>query len=268
MPELPEVETTKRGVQPHIQQQRITALVVRQAKLRWPVSPELQSLVGETIIGVRRRAKYLLIDTSKGSIMVHLGMSGSLRVIEQGEPPGFHDHVDLELGKIALRYTDPRRFGCWLFVAPNASHELLSKLGPEPLEEDFQREPFAAALRATKRPIKQAIMDNKIVVGVGNIYANEALFMAKISPVRAASRVSVKRLDALHDAIRIVLAEAIEQGGTTLKDFVGSDGQPGYFKQSLHVYGRGGLDCVACKQTLKEIRLGGRSTVYCPDCQR
>jgi formamidopyrimidine-DNA glycosylase len=268
MPELPEVETTKRGVQPHIEQQRITALVVRQDKLRWPVSPELQSLVGETILNVRRRAKYLLIDTAKGSLMVHLGMSGSLRVIEQGEPPSFHDHVDLELGKIALRYTDPRRFGCWLFVAPNSTHKLLSELGPEPLEEDFQREAFAAKLRATKRPVKQAIMDNRIVVGVGNIYANEALFMANISPVRAANRVSVKRLDDLYDAIRVVLAEAIEQGGTTLKDFVGSDGQPGYFKQSLHVYGRGGLDCTKCKQTLKEIRLGGRSTVYCPNCQR
>ena len=268
MPELPEVETTRRGIEPHIRNKTITNFVVRQPKLRWPIPAELNSLVGQVVTSVERRAKYLLIHTKKGAFLVHLGMSGSLRIVSAAEPPSFHDHVDLVFGDIQLRYTDPRRFGCWLYIGPEETHNLLLKLGPEPLEESFQPQRFIAQLRATKRPIKQAIMDNKIVVGVGNIYANEALFLAKISPIRGAHRVSEERLNVLHGTIRSVLKKAILQGGTTLKDFVGSDGQPGYFKQSLHVYGRAGLDCTTCKSPLTELKLGGRSTVYCKTCQR
>jgi len=268
MPELPEVETTRRGIAPHIIGQKIDAIVVRQPKLRWPIPNELQTLCGETITHVARRAKYLLIHTKRGAALVHLGMSGSLRLIRTSEPASFHDHVDMVLGEHSLRFTDPRRFGCWLYVPAGDTHKLLENLGPEPLSSQFSSAYLIERLNRTSRGIKQAIMDNHIVVGVGNIYANEALFLAGIHPTRAANRISTARITRLHSAIISVLNTAIEQGGTTLKDFVGGDGQPGYFQQTLAVYGKAGKNCINCSTPLKEIRIGGRSTVYCHQCQR
>lgn len=268
MPELPEVETTRRGIEPHLVGQLINSIQVRQPKLRWPVPDCLQILCGQKILKVTRRAKYLLIETNTGSALVHLGMSGSLRLVEHDEPPAFHDHVDMVLDSKTLRFTDPRRFGCWLYVEPNQTHSLLEKLGPEPLTEDFEATGFYTQLRKTSRGIKQAIMDNHIVVGVGNIYANEALFLSGIHPLRHANRISKPRVEKLCEAIKAVLGKAIQQGGTTLKDFVGGDGQPGYFQQQLAVYGRAGQPCLTCRTTLKEVRVGGRSTVYCHQCQR
>ncbi len=268
MPELPEVETTKRGIKPHLLHQRITDLIVRNKSLRWPVPDELRMLIGYDVIDIERRAKYLRIKTEAGDALVHLGMSGSLKVVSIDEPPSFHDHVDLIFEHFILRYTDPRRFGCWLYLKPNEQHTLLSKLGPEPLSEAFSADYFYSQASQRKTKIKQFIMNNAIVVGVGNIYANEALFMSGIHPSREAKRISRARLYKLHQAIIDVLRKAIENGGTTLKDFVNSDGKPGYFKQQLNVYGRAGKACLNCNKMLKEIRQGGRSTVYCASCQR
>ena len=272
MPELPEVETTLRGIQPHIQQRTIKKLVIRDSRLRWPIPDNLPRLMrGKVIERVERRAKYLLLTLSNGgTVILHLGMSGSLRIIEADEPPMAHDHVDIVLDSgQALRFTDPRRFGCLLWQgAKEGTHKLLASLGPEPLSDDFDGELLYQCSRGRKAPVKTFIMDNKIVVGAGNIYANEALFAAGIRPDRAAGKISRQRYELLAEEIKSVLARAIEQGGTTLKDFVGGDGKPGYFKQELKVYGRGGLPCTLCKTELKEIRLGQRSTVFCPQCQR
>ena len=270
MPELPEVETTRRGIAPHIDSQTIKKLVVRQPSLRWPIPDNLARLIrNKTIEAVERRAKYLLIKLSNGQIIVHLGMSGSLRIIQADEPPMAHDHVDLVLTNgAALRYTDPRRFGCWLWQSKRENtHSLLAHLGPEPLSEAFDGEHLFQCSRKRKVPVKTFIMDNKIVVGAGNIYANEALFLSGIRPDREAGRISRQRYQVLADNIKKVLAKAIKQGGTTLRDFVGGDGQPGYFKQELQVYGRGGEPCFECKRELTEIRLGQRSTVFCKSCQ-
>lgn len=270
MPELPEVETTCRGIAPHICGKKISKVEVRQPKLRWPVSAELTTLLpGHKIDQVSRRGKYLLLRSAVGTLMIHLGMSGSLRIVNARQPASYHDHVDIVFanGK-ALRFTDPRRFGCMLWVAGDPmAHKLLKSLGPEPLSENFDDDFLWRRSRNRKVPIKAFIMDSKVVVGVGNIYANEALFMAGINPQRAAGRISRARYQALSAAIRKVLARAITAGGTTLRDFTDSDGQPGYFKQSLHVYGRAQLPCTNCKSLLKEIRMGGRSTVYCVHCQ-
>ncbi|MCG8669659.1 MAG: bifunctional DNA-formamidopyrimidine glycosylase/DNA-(apurinic or apyrimidinic site) lyase [Pseudomonadales bacterium] len=270
MPELPEVETTRRGIAPHIQGKRIRDIVVRNSSLRWPVPvAELQSLQRCQITSVERRGKYLLLSTSKGTVIIHLGMSGSLRIAKADEPPMAHDHVDLTLSDGAmLRYTDPRRFGCWLFTSEDPyDHELLNELGPEPLNDEFDLEYLYQASRGRKVAVKQFIMNSHVVVGVGNIYANEALFLAGIHPKRAAGKISRQRYERLVPAIKEVLGQAIEQGGTTLKDFVGGDGKPGYFKQSLNVYGRGGEPCVTCDRPLKEIRMGQRTTVFCKFCQ-
>lgn len=270
MPELPEVETTRRGIEPHLEGRIIKDLIVRQPRLRWPVPETLNVLVsGHRVSSVTRRGKYLLLNLPNGAVMVHLGMSGSLYLVSAGQPAGFHDHVDLVLDSgMALRLTDPRRFGSVLWQPQGESHELLSKLGPEPLSDDFTVDYLRQCCSGRKQAIKQFIMNSQVVVGVGNIYANEALFKAGIHPKRAAGNISAARLSRFVDEIRTVLAKAIEQGGTTLKDFVGGDGQPGYFKQQLNVYGRGGELCHGCQSTLKEIRLGQRSTVYCPECQR
>lgn len=270
MPELPEVETTMRGVEPHIVNKKVKELIVRQPSLRWSIPEEMATLIaGKKILFVERRAKYLLIHFTNGAVIVHLGMSGSLRIIKANEPPTAHDHVDLVLSnKTALRYHDPRRFGCWLWQEKGAEHKLLSKLGPEPLSELFDGEHLFQASRKRKLAVKLFIMSNPVVVGVGNIYANEALFMAGIRPTLAASRVSRKKYELLADCIKTVLADAIEMGGTTLRDFVGGDGKPGYFKQSLNVYGREGEDCNTCKTPLKSIRQGQRATVYCLKCQK
>jgi len=270
MPELPEVETTRRGIEPHIDGRIITALTVRQPKLRWPIPDQLsQWIEGARILSVTRRGKYLLINLSEGSVMIHLGMSGSLYMVSADQPAAYHDHVDMVLDNgMALRLTDPRRFGSVLWQPAGESHSLLESLGPEPLSSDFNAAYLQQCCAGRKQAIKQLIMNSHIVVGVGNIYANEALFSAGIHPKRAAGNISAARLERLVDEIKVILARAIAQGGTTLKDFVGGDGKPGYFKQQLNVYGRGGEPCHHCKTTLKEIRLGQRSTVYCPECQR
>jgi formamidopyrimidine-DNA glycosylase len=270
MPELPEVETTGRGIAPWVEGQRVTAVEVRHAGLRWPVPPALaQELEGCVIERVTRRGKYLLLQTARGHVLVHLGMSGSLRIVEPGAPVKKHDHVDFALanGKV-LRFHDPRRFGCilWLTGDPMA-HPLLAGLGPEPLSEDFDASYLFARSRKRTSPVKQFIMDSHVVVGVGNIYANEALFLAGILPTRKAGSISKARYTKLVAAIRQVLASAISSGGTTLRDFVGGDGKPGYFKLQLHVYGRGGEPCCRCHGKLTEIRQGQRTTVYCPRCQ-
>jgi formamidopyrimidine-DNA glycosylase len=270
MPELPEVETTRRGVAPYLRDHSVRALVVRQPRLRWPVPADLAGLIeGQPVRGVSRRGKYLLIDFDAGTVLVHLGMSGSLRLVPGEQLPGKHDHVDFLLDSgLALRLTDPRRFGAVLWQEAGTEHALLASLGPEPLSEAFDAPLLQQACKGRRSAIKLRIMDNKVVVGVGNIYANEALFAAGIDPQRAAGRISAQRLDRLVAEIKRVLERAIAQGGTTLRDFVGGDGKPGYFKQELCVYGRGGDSCVCCGTVLKEIRLGQRSTVFCPRCQR
>lgn len=275
MPELPEVETTCRGVRPHLLNETIERVDVLDPRLRWPVSPQIGELQQATVTTVERRAKYLLLSHSAGigsagTIIVHLGMSGSLRICEPTVELRRHDHVVMYLGSgKQLRYHDPRRFGCWLWTDQDPRlHTLLRKLGPEPLSENFHARHLASACEGRKTAIKQVIMDNHVVVGVGNIYACEALFAAGIHPRRAAGRVAAKRLAALVVAIRAVLERSIEQGGTTLRDFLREDDRPGYFKQQLTVYDRAGQPCRLCKTPIERITLGQRSTYFCPKCQR
>jgi len=270
MPELPEVETTRRGVEPYCRGEIVQHLAVREARLRWPVPARLPALMaGLRIESVERRAKYLLFHTGAGSLLVHLGMSGSLRVVDPAQPPARHDHIDLLLQSGAcLRYNDPRRFGCFLWLEPGEQHPLLSQLGPEPLSAEFDGMLLYRRSRARKVPVKSFIMDAKVVVGIGNIYANEALFLSGIRPDRAAGRISQARYEHLATHIKQVLTSAITQGGTTLRDFVGGDGKPGYFAQQLYVYGRGGEPCKRCGDQLKERRLAQRTTVFCVACQR
>lgn len=268
MPELPEVETTLRGIAPDLVGVAVTGLAVRQPQLRWPV-PDLSPLIGQPLLAMSRRGKYLLWQFTSGTLLVHLGMSGSLRLVKQNEPPMVHDHVDVDFANgWRVRYADPRRFGAWVWAgeAP-LTHALLKDLGPEPLSEAFSGEYLYQASRGRKVAIKSFIMDSHQVVGVGNIYANEALFLAGVYPNRAAGRVSRARCDKLAESIKTVLGDAIRQGGTTLRDFVGGDGKPGYFKQQLRVYGRAGQACVKCAAPLKEIRMGQRTTVFCKVCQ-
>ena len=270
MPELPEVETTRRGIAPHLVGHRITALTLRRGDLRWPFPPALSAeLPGQRITDVRRRAKYLLLDAAPGSALLHLGMSGSLRVLPAATPPGVHDHVDLLLdsGRV-LRFTDPRRFGCLLWQPAGTTHELLAGLGPEPLGAEFDGDLLFARSRGRRGPVKAFLMDQRTVVGVGNIYAAEALFLAGIHPQRAAGRVSRARYGRLAAAVRQVLSHAIDRGGTTLRDFLAPDGAPGYFEQELTVYGREGQPCRRCRTPLRGLRLGQRASVYCPRCQR
>jgi formamidopyrimidine-DNA glycosylase len=270
MPELPEVETTRRGLAPHSLQRRICAVTVRERRLRWPVPADLPGLLcGQTIRGMRRRAKYLLIDTDTGTLLVHLGMSGSLRVLRQREAAQRHDHIDIELDDGAvLRYNDPRRFGSFQWFPGGTEIAPLARLGPEPLGTAFDGEHLYRLSRGRRVAVKPFLMDNAIVVGVGNIYASEALFLAGIRPDRSASRISLARYKTLSDHVKQVLTSAIKQGGTTLRDFVGGDGKPGYFAQQLYVYGRAGEPCKRCATPLRERRLGQRSSVYCIACQR
>ena len=270
MPELPEVETTCRGVAPHLVGRRIVAVDVRERRLRWPVSAEVDSLDGEVVSSVSRRGKYLLIAVESGTLIVHLGMSGSLRVADPELEWRKHDHLALRLdsGK-ELRFHDPRRFGCVLFCGGDpGEHKLLRELGPEPLGEEFDGAYLADLATGKKVAIKQFVMNSQVVVGVGNIYACEALSLAGIHPGRAAGKVSQARLAKLVAAIKKVLREAIEQGGTTLRDFVNEAGEPGYFKQSLRVYGREREACGGCGAAVRRIVQGGRSTFYCSKCQR
>ena len=270
MPELPEVETSRRGIAPWMVDQRIEDITVRERRLRWPVPDQLEArLTGQTIRSLTRRAKYLLFETDRGTALLHLGMSGSLRIIDPAEPAGKHDHVDIRLGNgKALRFRDPRRFGSLLWADDPARHPLLRDLGPEPLGDDFCGGYLWRSARGRKVAIKQFVMNAGVVVGVGNIYANEALFVAGIHPKRAAGRVSRERLDRLADAIKTVLKRAIRAGGTTLRDFHGGDGEPGYFRQKLAVYGRDGEPCRECDTPISVIVLGQRSTFYCKRCQR
>ncbi len=270
MPELPEVETSRRGIAPWIEHQQVVDVVVRDRRLRWPVPDDIEiRLTGQEIRSVSRRAKYLLFDTEAGTAMLHLGMSGSVRVIDGDEPAGKHDHVDIRLqnGK-ALRFRDPRRFGSLLWTDDPAKHSLLKDLGPEPLSDAFDGDYLWRASRGRKVSIKQFIMNASVVVGVGNIYASEALFGSGIHPKRRAGRVSAGRMATLADVIKSVIEKAIRAGGTTLRDFHGGDGEPGYFKQQLDVYDREGLPCTKCKTPVTAIVLGQRSTYYCKSCQR
>lgn len=270
MPELPEVETTRRGIAPYLTGHRVVRLTIRQPRLRWPIPPALQrKLPGQKIENVERRAKYLLVHTLAGSALLHLGMSGSLRVLAAATAPEKHDHFDwhLDSGRI-LRFTDPRRFGCLLWQAPGATHPLLAGLGPEPLSEIFNGAHLWKMSRGRSAPVKTFLMDQKIVVGVGNIYAAEALFAAGIQPRRAAGSVSLARYQRLADESKRILAHAITRGGTTLRDFISPDGMPGYFEQELFVYGRAGAPCKICGTPIHAMVLGQRSTFYCPRCQR
>lgn len=275
MPELPEVETTRRGLAPHLEGRRVLAVTLRRPDLRWPIPGEIETLLpGQTIRAIRRRAKYLLMDTDAGSAIWHLGMSGSMRVLPADTAVQAHDHVDLSImdkrqtTPRVLRFNDPRRFGCLLWQAPGETHELLRELGPEPLEDGFDGSYLFERSRGRKAPVKAFLMDQRIVVGVGNIYAAEALFAAGVSPLRAAGKVSRERYDLIAAEIRRILAYAIRRGGTTLRDFLSPDGAPGYFEQELSAYGRGGEPCPRCGRPLKEAMLAQRATVWCGHCQR
>lgn len=271
MPELPEVETTRRGIAPHIEGRTVSRVHIRDGRLRWPVPTDLPDTLSGLVVGsVARRGKYLLLNTNTGTLLVHLGMSGSLRIINGQQAPGKHDHIDLVFDDGAvLRFNDPRRFGAMLWAGhPPETHPLLKDLGPEPLLADFSGEWLYRKARQRKVPVKTFIMDSHIVVGVGNIYANEALFMAEILPTRHAGTIALAQYETLAGCIRAVLEHAIGQGGTTLRNFVNETGKPGYFKQQLKVYGRAGLPCVQCGADLTEIRLANRTTVFCKTCQR
>jgi formamidopyrimidine-DNA glycosylase len=275
MPELPEVETTRRGLAPHLEGRRVIGVTLRRPDLRWPIPREIEALLpSQKILSVRRRAKYLLMDTVAGSALWHLGMSGSMRVLPADTPVQAHDHVDvaIEGGARAkprvLRFNDPRRFGCLLWQPPGETHALLRELGPEPLSDDFNGDLLFERSRGRKAPVKAFLMDQKIVVGVGNIYAAEALFAAGVSPLRAAGKVSRERYDAIAKDVQRILTYAIARGGTTLRDFISPDGAPGYFEQELSAYGRGGEPCPRCGRPMKQAMLAQRATVWCGHCQR
>jgi formamidopyrimidine-DNA glycosylase len=271
MPELPEVETTRRGIAPALLEHRVVEVVIRERRLRWPIAPQFETLIrGQIVRRVERRAKYILLQFDPGTAIVHLGMSGSLRVLRDGVAPMAHDHWDMLMDTgCLLRFHDPRRFGSlhWTDRDPER-HPLLAKLAPEPLGAAFDAEYLYRESRQRTIAIKLLIMNSHVVVGVGNIYASEALFRAGIRPTRAAGRISRRQAHALANSIKEVLAEAIEIGGTTLRDYVDASGVPGYFRQRLCVYERGGEPCRVCKTTVKQIVQGQRSTYFCPVCQR
>lgn len=276
MPELPEVEVTRRGIAPHVAGTRVARIEVRNAALRWPVPDGLDTLLrGETLVGVERRGKYLLLEYAPGWLLVHLGMTGTLRVMPEPlalPAAGVHDHIDLVFERCALRYRDPRRFGAMLFHPRSAgdvlSHPLLASLGVEPLSDTFDGHWLYAGTRGRTVAIKQALLAGTIVVGVGNIYASESLFRAGIHPRLAAGKLSRPRAEKLAQAIKVVLAAAIEKGGSTLRDFVGSDGKSGYFQQEYFVYDRTGQPCRVCGTLIRQIVQQQRSTFFCPHCQK
>ena len=275
MPELPEVETSRRGIQPHLEGKVITRVTVRNRRLRWEIPEELASSVtGLRVREVNRRAKYLLLQcvdhagSRRGTLILHLGMSGSLRVLPATTPAQKHDHVDLVFGDQCLRLRDPRRFGALLWCeGPVEKHPLLQHLGPEPLSDAFHANYLYRLAKARKVPIKQLLMDGKVVVGVGNIYATESLFLSGIHPSRPCHRISLARIEELVRHVKAVLSYAIQRGGTTLRDFQQLDGKPGYFAQELMVYGRDGEPCKQCGSTILTKRIGQRSSAYCPSCQ-
>jgi len=269
MPELPEVETSRRGIEPHIVDTTISRVVIRERRLRWPVSRAVdRNLPGQTVTSVARRAKYLLINTGQGTAILHLGMSGSVCILDVDTPASIHDHVDIEFDTgLMLRFRDPRRFGSLHWSRQPLSHRLLKNLGPEPLGDAFDGDYMWHKSRGRSVSIKQFIMNAHVVVGVGNIYASESLFMAGINPRRAAGRIAKHRYYALTDAIKDVLGKAIKAGGTTLRDFYGGDGEAGYFQQQLEAYGREDEPCRRCNTLITAIVQGQRSTYYCKHCQ-
>ncbi|MGW8247140.1 MAG: bifunctional DNA-formamidopyrimidine glycosylase/DNA-(apurinic or apyrimidinic site) lyase [Acidiferrobacterales bacterium] len=271
MPELPEVETTRRGIAPLVEGRTITEVVVREHRLRWPVTRGLvKKLIGQKIHRVSRRAKYLLFSLDDGTLIIHLGMSGRLWVVDANQAAIKHDHVDIALdnGKV-LRFHDPRRFGAILWTtADPESHKLLRQLGPEPLGKEFTASYLYQTTRGRKRRIRDVLLDSQVVAGIGNIYANEALYLAGIDPRRTAGRISRPRIERLVSAIVEVLNSAIRAGGTTLRDFRGGDGRPGYFQQALNVYGRAGQPCPQCGAAVMSEQLGGRSLFFCRRCQK
>jgi formamidopyrimidine-DNA glycosylase len=269
MPELPEVETSRRGIAPHIVDSTVTGVVIRNRRLRWPVARSVdRNLLGASITAIDRRAKYLLLRTDDGAAILHLGMSGSVFIVDRDTPAGVHDHVDIEFnsGK-SLRFRDPRRFGSLHWSRDPLNHKLLKSLGPEPLSDEFNGAYLWEKSRGRRVSIKQFIMNAQVVVGVGNIYASEALFFAGIHPRRAAGRVSLQRYDQLSSSIKDVLTKAIKAGGTTLRDFYGGDGEAGYFQQQLEAYGREDEPCRYCDTPIRAIVQGQRSTYYCKQCQ-
>jgi formamidopyrimidine-DNA glycosylase len=270
VPELPEVETTRRGIEPHVVGRRIHRLLIHDRRLRWPVDISMSAtLSGSAILRAGRRAKYLLLETDAGTMILHLGMSGSLRVLPASTPRIAHDHVDIELDSgQTLRFNDPRRFGSLLFAADAASHPLLKSLAPEPLEEDFNGEYLWKITRRRAVAIKQLIMNSRLVVGVGNIYASEALFRARIRPRRQSRSLTRQECARLARAIKATLTMAVKVGGTTLRDYVGADGNPGYFRQKLYVYERAGKPCRVCGHAVKQFTQGQRSTYWCSYCQK
>lgn len=272
MPELPEVEVTRLGVSPHLIQERISDVVLRRAGLRWDFPPQLaQKLIGQVVLSTARRSKYLLINFHHGTLIIHLGMSGHLRILPKGSPAKKHDHVDIVFNQQLLRMTDPRRFGAvlWHEAAEGEleSNPLFAKLGMEPLTPEFNGKVLHRATRKRTLPIKQMLLSGNVVVGVGNIYASESLFMAGISPFTPVNDISLARYNKLAKAIQHILSAAIKQGGSTLRDFVGADGNSGYFQQTYAVYDRQGEACRDCGTTILQIKQGQRSTFYCPDCQ-
>lgn len=271
MPELPEVEVTRQGIVPHLLNQHIASVVVRNSHLRWPIPGDLKDiLVGQEIVAIARRAKYLLFICSTGTLIIHLGMSGSLRLVLAQHPVQKHDHFDLVLANGAiLRFRDPRRFGAILWSSEEIMrHPLLAQLGVEPLCASFDGKCLHAKLRQRNASIKEALMNHRIVVGIGNIYANEALFHAGVHPRTLASKLSPIRCDKLVSAIKTTLQTAIEAGGSSLRDFVKSDGNPGYFQQQYWVYGRANQPCRSCSSKIEKMRQGQRSSFYCPECQQ
>lgn len=268
MPELPEVEVSRMGISPHLIGQTIRQLTFRTPKLRWDIPSELKQLEGQVIRHIHRRAKYLVLETDVGNAIIHLGMSGSLRILDGEFPANKHDHVDLVLENgIVLRYNDPRRFGAWLFCEPHTEHPVLQRMGPEPLSDEFCAEYIEAKAQNKRVAVKQFVMDNKVVVGVGNIYANESLFKAGIHPLTPTQAVTRDQWQRLVPCIKQTLTTAIEQGGTTLKDFAQADGKPGYFAQELQVYGKKGQICPRCDTPIQELNIGQRNSFFCPHCQ-
>jgi formamidopyrimidine-DNA glycosylase len=268
MPELPEVEVTRRGLAPRVAGRVISAVEVREPRLRWPVPPEVRRLAGRKVLSVARRGKYLLFDCGDGHLIVHLGMSGSLRVLPPGTAAGKHDHFDLVLGDRVLRLRDPRRFGAVLWTGgPPHAHPLLAHLGVEPLSSAFGAERLLALTRGRRAPIKQLLMDGRQVVGVGNIYASESLFRARIHPRMPAKKLTREGARKLAASIKLTLRAAIKAGGSSLRDFVGSDGNPGYFQQRYWVYDRAGAPCRVCRTPVERIVQGQRASYFCPTCQ-
>ncbi|MCP5180856.1 MAG: bifunctional DNA-formamidopyrimidine glycosylase/DNA-(apurinic or apyrimidinic site) lyase [Pseudomonadales bacterium] len=268
MPELPEVETTLRGIAPHLEQQRLIAWRVLNSALRWPVDIPV-ALAGQVVLRLRRRGKYIIVEFAAGGMILHLGMSGSLRLVPRDTPLLKHDHVEWDFGgPVLLRLNDPRRFGCVLWQAGDVdTHRLLARLGPEPLGNAFSGDHLKELARGKRVAVKPFLMDAGVVVGVGNIYANEALHLAGVRPTRSVRRIPAARFDHIASAVRRVLAEAITQGGTTLRDFISPEGKPGYFRQRLLVYDRTGEPCRRCGSAIVGRVLGGRGTFYCPECQ-